>query len=673
MPRIPTYQNQAFPDAGPLATAARGAEFAGRSIAQSWESGFKAIGAGVRGLQQDIEAKRRQEEEFAEQQDIADLTVAWAIKSAQKTVEWKKRVAETGADNPATQEEFMNDLAVEFESIHNEAKTAGGRRFSQKQQAQVWGDLYVSSAADQMSVTAEAAGAKLDTVSASYSAMALADPANWKAAQSQMHIALDAMIASHNIDAKAAVKIRADADGDIARSAAKGMLQSKSIEGIEEAIKAINGPEFVGVLTGEEIAAFNVTAEERKRSIMGDEKALRAEEIRKAKVQADKEAIELLGTIEIDPKTKKATVPGDFFTKVDDWAARNPEAASPSEVMAMKRYANAELKRDDEDVPVNSAVYEDFKKRANAGTLTRTDVLDARARGDLTKDHFEFYMRWVGSDAAESKEIAKLNKYLDGFKGYIIQSVMSLQDTWGEQRWTDFQSDMQEIVPQLRASGMDDKQIKEYIANEIPRYELTSDDEEAAANAILQRGRGMSPYLAPNIDPTSVEDAMKGIIPGRQSLKDASGRVHAANFPKKFFDVVTSDVAEATDKGRGYNETLAYGKLTGGDVELTSMSLRSVLQLQGQMLKHPENYWNSSAVGRYQIVRDTLRRLITKYDLSLDAKFTPELQDFLATKLLEGRLQMAQKNGDTLGQLREEWEGLKNVPDDAILAALEDV
>lgn len=64
---------------------------------------------------------------------------------------------------------------------------------------------------------------------------------------------------------------------------------------------------------------------------------------------------------------------------------------------------------------------------------------------------------------------------------------------------------------------------------------------------------------------------------------------------------------EGTDKGDGYNETLSYGAFTGGDVKLTSMTLDQIDKLQTRMLQHPKNTWNSSAVGRGQIVRTTMR------------------------------------------------------------------
>ena len=122
---------------------------------------------------------------------------------------------------------------------------------------------------------------------------------------------------------------------------------------------------------------------------------------------------------------------------------------------------------------------------------------------------------------------------------------------------------------------------------------------------------------------------------------------------------------EGTDRGDGYNETLAYGRLTGGDVVLIDMTLAEIDDLQTAMLAHPDNRWNSSAVGRYQIVRTTLRALKKKLGLPETAKFTAELQDRLAIELLKGRGFEAWKVGrindhEFALELSKEWASLPN-------------
>lgn len=128
-------------------------------------------------------------------------------------------------------------------------------------------------------------------------------------------------------------------------------------------------------------------------------------------------------------------------------------------------------------------------------------------------------------------------------------------------------------------------------------------------------------------------------------------------------------LTEGTDKrrgggpARGYNETLAYGRLTGGDVDLVLMTLTQIDALQTRMLQHRENVWNSSAVGRYQIVRTTLRNIRKTLNLSGAELFDRDMQDRLGCfllgqrgidKYLAGRL-----SEDTLLlNLAKEWASL---------------
>ncbi|MBX9452647.1 MAG: phage tail protein [Mesorhizobium sp.] len=120
--------------------------------------------------------------------------------------------------------------------------------------------------------------------------------------------------------------------------------------------------------------------------------------------------------------------------------------------------------------------------------------------------------------------------------------------------------------------------------------------------------------------------------------------------------------AEGTDKGRGYNETLAYGAYTGGPRNLVMMTLDQIDAMQTQMLRHPDNHFNSSAAGRYQIVQKTLRGLRDELGLSGDEFFTADLQDRLAEQLLRRR-------GNDVAGLRDEWQGLSRVDDATIRQA----
>ncbi|PHP68171.1 hypothetical protein CSC94_05840 [Zhengella mangrovi] len=121
--------------------------------------------------------------------------------------------------------------------------------------------------------------------------------------------------------------------------------------------------------------------------------------------------------------------------------------------------------------------------------------------------------------------------------------------------------------------------------------------------------------------------------------------------------------SEGTDRGDGYNETLAYGAFTGGNVNLVGMTLSQVDALQTKMLSHPDNKWKSSAVGRYQIVRTTLRAIRKTLGLGGNLLFDRKMQDRMACyllgvrgvdKWLAGRL----STETLLDNLASEWASL---------------
>lgn len=100
--------------------------------------------------------------------------------------------------------------------------------------------------------------------------------------------------------------------------------------------------------------------------------------------------------------------------------------------------------------------------------------------------------------------------------------------------------------------------------------------------------------------------------------------------------------AKANARGfpSGYDVTLGYGAYTPAEFKgknLTDLTVGQVKQLQAGIRSHPNNPFNSSAVGRYQIVGKTLDALTARMGIPDSAKFTPALQDRLATELLEGR------------------------------------
>ena len=131
---------------------------------------------------------------------------------------------------------------------------------------------------------------------------------------------------------------------------------------------------------------------------------------------------------------------------------------------------------------------------------------------------------------------------------------------------------------------------------------------------------------------------------------------------KALRDLIARAEGTANQPGGGYNTSLGFGIFTGGEQNLVGMTLLQIDVLQTQMLENPKNHFHSSALGRYQIVRTTLRRLTTQLGLAQAALYDQNLQDQLGGALILGR-------GRSVGGLRLEWAGLQNFSAADILAA----
>lgn len=131
---------------------------------------------------------------------------------------------------------------------------------------------------------------------------------------------------------------------------------------------------------------------------------------------------------------------------------------------------------------------------------------------------------------------------------------------------------------------------------------------------------------------------------------------------RPLLDLISRAEGTASPK-RNYNETLGYGAYTGGNVHLVGMTLKQIDALQTSMLRHKANKWNSSALGRYQIIRTTIRSIKSTLGLSEGALFNEEMQDRMACFLLGQRgidkwLGGNMKQSTLINNLAAEWASL---------------
>jgi muramidase (phage lysozyme) len=95
-------------------------------------------------------------------------------------------------------------------------------------------------------------------------------------------------------------------------------------------------------------------------------------------------------------------------------------------------------------------------------------------------------------------------------------------------------------------------------------------------------------------------------------------------------DALLDFIAQAESDGN-YDAVIGNAR---SSINLAALQLHRIYGLQSFLL---HTTGRSTAVGRYQILRKTLKELVTRYSIAEKTKFTPEFQDHLALLLLKRR------------------------------------
>lgn len=198
------------------------------------------------------------------------------------------------------------------------------------------------------------------------------------------------------------------------------------------------------------------------------------------------------------------------------------------------------------------------------------------------------------------------------------------------------------MLPMWKAQGADPKEAAMTLIQDMG-IDLNK-KVEGGTNPILHnigstiRSMFMGPDQGSNPNPTPAPK------PGKQSLDTGSTPLH--------------DVIGQAESGGDYNSVFGFKK--GSTRDLSSMTIGETMAMQ----KHnTDNGQESSAVGKYQFLRKTLASLVKEGAISADDHLTPDVQDMLATKLMERRGLNDYRSGKLpksqfLQNLSQEWAGL---------------
>lgn len=270
------------------------------------------------------------------------------------------------------------------------------------------------------------------------------------------------------------------------------------------------------------------------------------------------------------------------------------------------------------------------------------------------------YGQWPKLFSSYATDINSRFEYTSGGIGFVFDPEKIEIRAAADPKYMD--SDVKSSV--LSVAQIEAQEFNKVLNNLKPLMENLKDDPSTTVQSLMN---------SIGIDPKAIqfpeeEGSLEGTEEGKQSKNDEgegkTNQIELASYSSPDFISFISG-AEGTGEGtRGYNEVLAYGAYGGGDAKLTEMSLNEVAALGDEIRKHPDNPYNSGAVGKGQIVPKTLRSLISELGLTGEEKYDEKMQDKLIVAL-------ANRRGRDPQGLRQEWQGLGRRTDSQILAAFD--
>ena len=221
---------------------------------------------------------------------------------------------------------------------------------------------------------------------------------------------------------------------------------------------------------------------------------------------------------------------------------------------------------------------------------------------------------------------------------------------------TNLNQSISTLKPILAMNGLSDQQIDEEIRNIIgaKAYTLGRDGSENFTQKLIKAVGTAGAAMAQN-----VSDSMSG--------KPQTGGSPFANFLGSWGSPISErsllDYIGQAEASGNYNAYSGNSKSKG---DLSKLTVGEIKQLQRYMIRNP-NQFPSSAIGKYQIIQNTLQMKLDELGIKDDVLFTPELQDRLGMSLLEGRGLKDYRAGKITKEqfsksLSQEWASLP-IPD----------
>jgi hypothetical protein len=462
MGRIPVYQSEApapRPD---------------NSLPEAFARGGEVIG----------EEGRRVGNEFQDLQnkgEMADLTANMAQTKADLEIEWQKRLRETDPSDPKFKtlaQDFYNDVANPAIEKAGSGFMTNEANFASRQMTSILSaDVRKSAVADQATEQGQYASTRLLQVNHQLAQMVFNDPSQFDTALTLSTAMLKGAIHDMGLPAEMEIKLQYQFGHDLALSTLQGAAVR---DANPEKIKAmVADPKYAQYLSKSEMYTIVVDSE-RQFSLQRAEGRAGLSDEKQTAIENYNSGVNGLIAKSFDPAKGTFNVTADTFR--DLAALGSSDAVRKGLVPPALLKSNIDffisMEKHDHDVPTDPHVYEDFRKRLAAGTLTDQDVITAQGQNLSDHDAMKFRsdIAALAKDPQRRDAEKQFSKFLVDMKPIFTSTgMLGMKDPEGQKRWDAFQRDANESFERTYQSGGDWQGLlnhtnKAYLGNWASKY-----------------------------------------------------------------------------------------------------------------------------------------------------------------------------------------------------------
>lgn len=421
MPRIRTYENKQNIDPSILTYAAQGAVRAGQVKGDAINQTFGAVKKGLDVVHDHMATS-----------ETTKLAADMAKAQSELKEQWRQTIANGDPNDPDLAEKFQNDVVKpRLDTLGDGLFTMESQNMFEKASAQMFGDFYVTTAADQAELSATAAAQNVVSMTNDLSMSVRDDPVGWENSVALANAAIDGMV---QIPMEARLKMKTAVGASVAESAILGMAK----ENPQAAIDAINAGEFKAYVPADKADQYIRQANALKDAVETNE--------RQAKADAEKEQKRISEAVETDVTRRFVNGEG-----VAGW--QNDPNLKGDQIRTITNFMSSpDAKRSD---PTTWATT--YQRILDNEPVTEKEIRQLAIDGKLSKQDSVDFVKLVTDKAGGTSEpVSSAWRDLNSAAKSIIgkQDAMGFMDPDGQQRYLDWSLDTQKIRQQKLEEGI---------------------------------------------------------------------------------------------------------------------------------------------------------------------------------------------------------------------------